>query len=158
MTATNTQNTTTYILDVPATPWADCTEAITAIQLGSEALCPQSLGDLSRTRNITEYSCISSNDSVKASGKMSYGDFNIELLFDADDAAGQKELFDAIEENTPIILALEASDMASGGTSGTIIWTEAIVSGDTIAFPVDGKLGYNVTISPYGGYSRCAKT
>ena len=160
MTTINVQGTKTYILDVPASPWADCPAAITAIQAGAEALCPQSLGDLARSRAVTEYSCLSSNDSSKATGRITYGDFTIELLFDPADAAGQKELFDAMEANTPIIIAMESpnADVSVGPTdaSGDIVWTEALVSGDTMAFPVDGLVGYSVTLAPYGGFNRCA--
>ena len=159
MTTTDVQGTTTWILDVPGTAYASCAIATPAILLGAEALCPQSLGDLARTRAITEYSCISSNDSTKAAGKISYGDFAIELLYAPDDVAGQTELFDAMEANTPIIIAMEAdnADVSVGPTdaAGTMVWTEAYVSGDTIGYPVDGKMLYNVTLSPYGGYNRC---
>jgi len=153
MKTTDVQGTKTYILDVPATAWTDCSAAITAIQSGAEALCPQSLGDLTRSRNVTEYSCISSNDSRKSTGKITYGDFTIELLFDPADAAGQKALYDAMENNTPIILAMESP---STGANGDIVWTEALVSGDSISYPVDGLVGYSVTLAPYGGYTRCA--
>ena len=160
MTSVNVQGTKTFILDVPVTAFADCTEAITAIRLGDEALCPQSLGDLARSRAVTEYSCISSNDSTKATGKMTYGDFTIELLFDPLDAAGQLALFTAMEENNPIIIAMESdnADVSTGPTdaSGDIVWTEALVSGDTLAYPVDGLVGYSVTLAPYGGFNRCA--
>ena len=160
MTTINVQGTKTFILDVPAAAFADCTEAITAIQGGAEALCPQSLGDLARTRAVTEYSCISSNDSSKSTGKLSYGDFTIELLFDPADAAGQTALFDAMEANTPIIIGMESPNadvsVGSTGASGDIVWTEALVSGDTMAFPVDGLVGYSVTLAPYGGFNRCA--
>lgn len=156
MTAIDVQLTKTYILDVPTTPWADCAAAITAIQAGSEVLCPQALGELTRSRDITEVSCMSSNDSVKAAGKITYGDFTIEMLFDSEDAAGQKALLDAFDNNTPVIIAVESPD--SGGTSGTIIWTEAIVSGDAIAYPDGAKVGYTVTTSPYGGFNICAPT
>ncbi len=159
MNTIDVQGTKTYIVDVPATPWADCTEAVTGILAGAEALCPQTLGDLARTRAITEYSCISSNESVKAAGKISYGDYTIELLFDPSDTDGQKELFDAMENNDPIILAMESpnADTTLGDVdaSGDIVWTEGLVSGDTISYPVDGKVGYSVTVSPYGGYNRC---
>jgi len=158
MKSINVQGTKTYILPVPSTPWADCTAAITAIQAGAEALCPQSLGDLTRSRPVTEYSCISSNDSRKSTGKISYGDFSMELLFDPTDAAGQKALFDAMENNTPIILGLESPNKDAGFSDGNgdIIWTEALVSGDGISFPADGLVGYSITLAPYGGYNRCA--
>jgi len=160
MTSVNVQGTKTFILDVPAVAFADCTAAITAIRLGDEALCPQSLGDLARSRAVTEYSCISSNDSTKATGKMTYGDFAIELLFDPLDTAGQLALFTAMEANNPIIIAMESdnADISLGETdaSGDIVWTEALVSGDTMSYPVDGLVGYNVTLAPYGGFNRCA--
>lgn len=159
MKKVDVQGTITFILDVPSTPWADCTEAITAIQAGAEALCPQSLGELTRTREVTEYGCVSSNESLKSTGKMSYGDFSLELLFDDTDVAGQKDLYDAMEANTPIILAMESpnadTSLGDTGASGSIVWTEALVSGDGIAYPSNGLVGYNVTLSPYGGYNRC---
>lgn len=159
MKKTDVQGTRTFILDVPSTLWADCTEAIVAIQAGAEALCPQSLGELTRTREIQEYGCISSNESIKSAGKMSYGDFSMELLYDDEDMDGQQALFDALENNTPIILALESpnADTSAGetGASGSIVWTEALVSGDGIAYPENGLIGYSVTVSPYGGYNRC---
>ena len=159
MKTIDVQGTKTFILDVPATPFASCTAAVAAIIGGAEALCPQSLGDLARSRAVTEYSCISNNDSRKSTGKITYGDFSIELLFDPTDTVGQKKLFDAMENNKPVIIGMESpnADISGGttGASGDIVWTEALVSGDTISFPADGLVGYNVTLSPYAGYNRC---
>ena len=156
MKAIDVQLTKTYILDVPDPEWADCAAAITAIQAGDEVLCPQALGELTRSRDITEVSCMSSNDSVKAAGKITYGDFTVEMLFDSEDTKGQKKLLDAFDTNTPVVIAVESPD--SGGTSGTIIWTKAIIAGDAIAFPDGGKVGYTVTVSPYGGFNICSPT
>ena len=158
--AINVQGTKTWVADVPGTPWADCAAAIAGLQAGAEALCTQSLGDLTRTREITEYGCISSNSSFKSAGKMSYGDITIELLFDNDDTAGQAALLAAMENNTPVALGFEAddADVSAGptGASGTIVWTNALISGDTINYPTGGLIGYSVTLSAYGGYNRCA--
>lgn len=156
MTAIDVQLTKTYILDVPTTEWTDCATAITAIQAGDEVLCPQALGELTRSRDITEVSCMSSNDSVKAAGKMTYGDFTVEMLFDSQDAKGQKKLLDAFDNNTPVVVGVESPD--TGGKSGTIIWTKAIVSGDAIAYPDGSKVGYTVTLAPFGGFNVCAPT
>jgi len=52
MNSINVQGTKTYILDVPATDFADCTAAITAIHAGKEIACTQALGDLIRQRAI----------------------------------------------------------------------------------------------------------
>jgi hypothetical protein len=155
----NSQGTKVYV--IPSTAdMSTCPKVKTAIGAGKLIGCPQSLGDLARSRAVQEYACISSNDSMKSTGKITYGDFSIELLFDPTDTVGQKKLFDAMEANKPIILAMESpnADTSAGttGASGDIVWTEALVSGDTISFPVDGLVGYNVTMSPYGGYMRCS--
>ena len=155
----NVQGTKTFILDVPATDFADCTAAVTAILAGKEVGCTQALGDLVRTRAITEYSCINNNGSSKSAGKISYSDFDIEMLFDPDDTTGQKALLDAFESNTPIIFAYESPDIdTTAGTtkaSGTIVWTKAILAGDAISYPVDGLVGYKVTVSPFDGFNIC---
>ena len=152
------QGTKTWILaPVPAdSVMTPCGKAVTEIHKGKEALCPQTLGELTRTREVTERGCISSNDSVKAAGKMSYGDITLELLFDPKDAAGQKVLLDAFEANTPILIAFEAPNAPTPGSgNGTIVWTKAMVTGDGIAFPANDVIGYNVTMSPFGGFNRC---
>ena len=153
------QGTKTWIADVPSTEWACCTEAIAGLRGGKEALCPVGLGELTRSRIVIEKACISSDESFKAGGKMTYGDFTTEFLFDPDDVAGQKALTDALDDNTPIVLGMESPDVNTSivetDDSTTIIWTEALVSGDGIAYPENGFMGYSVTISPYGGYNRC---
>jgi len=158
MKKVDVQGTKTWIVSpLPAdSELADCTKAVAAIHGGKEALCPQTLGELTRSREVTERGCISSNDSVKAAGKMSYGDIAIELLFDPTDAAGQKALLDAFEANTPVLIAFEAPNKpATTGKNGTIVYTKAMITGDGIAFPANDVIGYNVTLSPYGGFNRC---
>jgi len=155
----NVQGSTVYIIDVPATDWADCTAATTAILAGKKATCIQGFGDLSRTREIVEYSCQDSNSSDKAAGKMSYGDLEVKLLLDSKDTAGQKALYDALENNTPVIYAIESPNkVATSGKSGDLIYTKCLVSGDKVGYPENGKITYDVTLSPYGGYLRCPAT
>ena len=156
MKKVDVQGTKTWLVAVPATPWADCAAAAAALKAGKEALCPQTLGELTRTREVTERGCISSNDSVKAAGKMSYGDISLELLFDPTDAAGQAALLAAFDANTPVIIGFEAPDAPTAGTgNGTVVYTKAMITGDGIAFPANDVIGYNVTLSPYGGFNRC---
>jgi hypothetical protein len=85
----NSQGTQIYVVS-PAATYADCTAAIAAIQGGKLIGCPQSLGELSETREVTEYKCLSSNESAKALGSISRGSFEIGLLLDPTDTAGQK--------------------------------------------------------------------
>ena len=145
---TNVQGTKVLIAAKPAQEWADCAAVKAGLHAGVEVLCPQSLGDLTRTRTMSENSCVSSNDSVKAAGKMSYADFQMELLFDMNDIDGQKKLLEAFESNKPVMVGLVA-------INGDIIFTEALISGDGMAYPTDGLIGYNVTISPYNGFHKC---
>ena len=146
--AVDVQGVQVYILDVPATPFTDCAAAITAIEGGAEATCPQSLGELTRSREVTEIGCMSSNETTVSAGKMTYGDFTIDLLFDMADASGQAALTTALEDNTPIILGIQA-------VNDDIVWTNATVTGDGIGFPDNSKISYSVTVKPYGGYNRC---
>jgi len=153
----NVQGTQTYITDVPTTPWADCDAAVTALLAGKKATCIQAYGDLERTRDITEYSCQDSNNSEKAAGKISYGDITISLLLDTADTEGQKLLFDAMENNTPVAVGFESPNKPTSGTSknGDIIWTNCVLAGDKIGYPDGGKITYELTLSPYGGFNRC---
>lgn len=144
----NVQGTKMYVTDVPATAWADCAAAKTALKAGKQVTCVQSYGELSRSRDIKEYSCQDSNESDAAGGKMKYGDFALDLLLDPDNKDGQKALFDAMESNTPIVAGFESP-------TGSIVWSKAIVSGDTIGLPDGGKYTYKINLFPYGGFNRC---
>ncbi len=148
MSLINVQGSKVLIADVPLVDWADCAEAITGLLAGVEALCPQSLGELVRTRETTELSCVSNNSSVKATGKVSYGDFAIDLLFDETDILGQDKLYTAMNDNTPVMLGIQSID-------GDVVFTEALIMGDAISYPDGSKVGYNVILSPYGGFYRC---
>ena len=150
MAKMNVQNTQLYVVDVPATAWADCTAAVTAIKAGKKAECIQAFGELSRTRDVKEYSCQDSNGSDKAAGKIAYGDITIGLLLDPENKTGQEALFNAMENNTAVVVGFESPE-------GSIIWTEALVTGDKIGMPDGGRYLYDVTISPYGGFNRCPK-
>ena len=150
--STDVQGTKTYIVDVPATKWADCAAAVTALEAGAEALCTQSIGNLTRSRDITEYGCMSSDESTKSAGSIKYGDTTIELLFDNDDATGQAALLKAFDDNESVIIGFKHSD------GKTIVWSEGVLAGDEIAYPADGKVGYSVTVSWYGGFNRCTTT
>ena len=147
------QGTQAYILDVPATDWADCTAAVTAIKGGKKATCVQAYGSIERNRQVTSYTCQDSNDSEKAAGKMEYGDYTVSLLFKPDETEGQKSMRDALDNNTPIIFALEAPN--TGGKNGTVLWTKALVIGEKIDMPDSGKYLVDYTLSLFGGITTC---
>ena len=153
----NAQGTTVYVADVPTTPWADCTEAVTAIQAGKIVGCPQSLGDLSETRTVTEYKCLSNNESAKALGSISRGSLEIGLLLDPDDTAGQEALKSAFKSNTNVIIGIELPDKPDAGTNGTLYWFEAGVSAVSTGIAMDEAITYTVTVEISSDITECPK-
>ena len=106
----NSQGTKVYVADVPAAAWADCPAAIADIQAGKMVGCPQSIGELSEERAVTEYKCLSSNESAKALGSISRGSLELGLLLDPSDAEGQGALRTAFADNTNVIIGIELPD------------------------------------------------
>jgi hypothetical protein len=157
ITVLNSQGTKVYVLDVPATAWTDCTAAATAILAGKLVGCPQSLGDLSETRSVTEYKCLSSNESAKALGGISRGSLEIGLLLDPTDAAGQKALKDAFASNKTIVVGIELPNKPTTGTpkNGTIFWFEASVSGVSTGIAMDAAISYTVTLEISSAITEC---
>jgi len=156
----NSQGTILYVLPKPTTPWADCTEAVTAIKTtGKQVMCPQDLGEIQRTREMKEYSCLSSNETYKATGSMTLGEVTVGMLFDPTDAAGQDFLYTSFEDNTDFIFAFELpdADTSAGETdaSGTMFWYEGVLVGDAISVPIDEAILYSVTISLAGEQTKC---
>lgn len=150
----NSQGTVVYVADVPAVAWADCTEAIAGIKAGTIVGCPQTIGELAETREVTEYKCLSNNDSAKALGSISRGSLDIGLLLDPTDVAGQDALRQAFTDNTPVIIGLELPDMLT--TSGTIYWFEAGVSGVSTGIEQDAAISYTVTVEISSAVTECA--
>ena len=114
----NSQGTKVYVVDMPAAAWTDCPSAIADIQAGKMVGCPQSIGELSEERAVTEYKCLSSNESAKALGSISRGSLELGLLLDPSDAEGQGALRTAFANNTNIIIAIELPDVdVTAGTN-----------------------------------------
>jgi len=95
----------------------------TTISIGGQYIgCIQSIGTITESRNITEYTCIDSNDNTKAMGAISRGNLSIQVLFDPGDTEGQQALRDAFYNNVSFETIIEFSDMPASGTNGTK-WT-----------------------------------
>ncbi len=155
----NSQGTQVYILDLPGTAWADCSEAVTAIKAGDLVGCPQSLGEITETREMTEYKCLSSDESAKSLGAISRGSMDIGLLFDPDDIAGQEALKTAFLSNTPVIIGIELPDQITPTTgNGTLFWFEALVSSTSIVIAQDEAVLYNVTVEIASSVTECSAT
>jgi len=103
----NSQGTKIFLVAPPATPWATCGDAISALKAGKVITCPQSLGEITETRQVTEYKCLSSNETAKALGAVSRSSFEIAVLLDVEDRAGQMLLRSNFRDNIPLIMGIE---------------------------------------------------
>ena len=117
---------------------------VALIQAGDLVGCPQSIGSIEQTRTVTEYKCLSSNDSVKSLGSIGRGNLEIGLLFDPDDTAGQDALKTAFASNAEVTIGIELSD--NGGTNGTIFAFNAYVSSVSVGIEQDSAVTYTVTV------------
>lgn len=117
---------------------------VALIQAGDLVGCPQSIGSIEQTRTVTEYKCLSSNDSVKSLGSIGRGNLEIGLLFDPDDTAGQDALKTAFASNAEVTIGIELSDNA--GVSGTIFAFNAYVSSVSVGIEQDAAVTYTVTV------------
>lgn len=155
----NSQGTQVWIADVPATAWADCDEAITGLQAGSLVGCPQSLGDIGGTRSVTEYKCLSSDESAKSLGSISRGNIEIGLLLDPADVEGQAALNAAWESNTNVMVGIELSDadvtLGETGASGTIFYFEGGVSSVMVGITMDEAVTYTVVVEISSEITEC---
>lgn len=156
----NSQGTVVYIADIPAVDWVDCTEAIAGVKAGDIVGCPQTIGALEETRTVTEYKCMSSNDTAKALGSITRGNIEIGLLFDPEDTAGQAALKAAWAANDQFIVGLELPDadvsVGPTGASGTIFWFAGGVSGVSTGIVQDEAVTYTVTIEISSDITECA--
>ncbi len=132
LNVTNTQGTKVYI--APAgTDVADATKIATAIASASQIGCIQSLGSIDTSREVQEFACMSSDEIAKSLGSIKAGNLDISLLFDATDAAGQKELRDMYTANERRVFIIELVD--AGTANPTYICFEGAVS--AMATPID---------------------
>lgn len=106
--------------------------------------CPQSVGTIEQTRTVTEYKCMSSNETVKSLGAIERGNIEVGLLFDPTDTAGQDALKSAFTANTEFLFGIELSDNA--GTNGTTFAFIGSVSAVSVGLAQDEAVTYTVTI------------
>ena len=159
MADVNTALTKIWVLAAPATDFADCAAAGTALLGGKEVQCTQSIADIVRTREVKESTCIN-KDLVKVSlGTMKYEPIEVGMFFDAADVEGQKLLKDAMVSGDKLSIGIELSDrdtsVGSTGVQGTLFWFNVYVSGDAVSFTKDELVGYTVTLNVDGSVNEC---
>ena len=168
ITVLNSQGTKVYIAPA-ATDISDCTKVKTALGTAKLVGCPQSLGEIAETRSVTEYKCLSSNESAKALGAISRGSLEIGLLLDIDDATntsagGQAALKDAFKNNKEVVVFIELPNGTPAGPSGTpagkhgtLYMFKAGVSGVGTTIEQDAAISYKVTLEISSDIKECPK-
>lgn len=148
----NSQGTILWVLDsatadtITGTPATD----VPIILGGDQVGCPQSIGTIEQTRTVTEYKCLSSNESAKALGAIERGNIEVGLLFDPTDTAGQDALKTAFNANEKVGFGIELSDedvsVGPTGASGTIFYFEGKISSTSIGIEQDAGVMYTVVV------------
>jgi len=121
-----------------------------AISGAKQVDCLQALGDISATRSTTDYFCMSSDEVAFSLGSVAYSDQTIEVLFDAQDVGGKKDLMDAFEnkERRQLIIELNDKPNDNTGSSPTYITYEVGISAQSITLEKDGAVKVTSTLKP----------
>ena len=122
----------------------------TALASAKQVNCLQTIGDVAATRTTTDYSCISSDNVVTSLGSITYADQQLDVLFDAEDITGKKDLIDAFEkkERRQIIIVLSDKPNENVGSSPTYITYEAAISAQSYTLAKDSAVMVTSTLKP----------
>ena len=146
MKITDSQGTKVYLVPTSAS-LTDAASVATAISTGKQIGCLQDLGEITSSRNVQEYSCLSSDEIQKSLGSISLPNLSISLLFDSTDTAGQKELRSMFKNNERRTMIVVLNDEVTPVTGNpTYIYFEAGLSSAGVAIQKDNAVMYNVTI------------
>jgi len=140
---TNSQDTLVYI--APAgTDLSDATKIAAAVALAKQIGCIQTLGSVDTSREVTEYSCLSSSEIAKSLGSVKAGSLDVSLLFDALDAEGQLELRTMYAANERREFIIQLTD--NGTVNPTYITFEGAVSALAMPIEKDAAVLQNFTV------------
>lgn len=110
--------------------------------------CIQDLGEITTSRSVQEYSCLSSDEVSKSLGSITLGNQTIGLLFDASDATGQADLVAAYNATTSAgkrrVAVIQLND--EGTTNPTYIVYDIAVSSLGVAVSKDNAVMRNFTV------------
>ena len=129
---------------VATTTKAECTTAIAA---GKRIGKLKSLGDIGGTRAITEHKYLSSDDSEKSIGSVSYGNISLEMPFKSDDTAGQAELRDMFANKT-------RKKMIIAETDGNFTVVPVLTSDSKKGYQIDDFVLYKSVLEQDGAESN----
>lgn len=149
MRITDVQGTKVYLAP-QGTDVTTIAKIETALGTAKQVNCLQTIGDVAATRTTTDYSCISSDNVVTALGGVTYADQQLDVLFDADDITGKKDLIDAFEnkERRQIIIVLSDKPNSNVGSSPTYITYEVAISAQSYTLAKDSAVMVTSTLKP----------
>ncbi len=143
---TDVQGTKLYLVDTSVAT-SDATEIKAAITGGKQIGCLQSIGDITMSRAVQEYTCIDSDNSTKSQGSVSLGQQEISTLFDTADTAGQQELKSMWATQGRRKLIVELNDEITPTTGNPTYYVyEVFISNVSIPLAKDSAVMYNVTL------------
>lgn len=121
---------------------------VTALGTAKEIGNINTIGDVTSSRNVTEYKVIDKDEVAKSLGSLSLGNLPIELMYDGEDSAGQKDLRDAYNTNTRRELIIKLNDTPLTGTvkNPTYITMQVGVSSDGVAIAIDQAVIYKTVL------------
>jgi len=140
---TEVQGTLVYIA-LAGTDVSDAAKIATAIAGAKQIGCLQSIGSVGTTREVKEYSCISSNDITKSLGSAKAGSIDISTLFNAEDAEGQLELRTMYADNSRREFIIQLAD--DGTANPSYITFEGAVSALDMPLEKDSAVLQNFTV------------
>ena len=151
MRITDVQNTKVFLAP-QGTDVTTIAKIVTALASAKQVNCLQTIGDIAATRTTTDYSCISSDEVVTALGSITYADQQLDVLFDADDITGKKDLIDAFEgkQRRQIIIVLSDKPNEKVGSSPTYITYEVAISAQSYTLAKDSAVMVTSTLKPSG--------
>ena len=151
MRITDVQGTKVYLAP-QGTDVTTIAKIATALASAKQVNCLQTIGDIAATRTTTDYSCISSDEVVTALGSITYADQQLDVLFDADDITGKKDLIDAFEgkQRRQIIIVLSDKPNEKVGSSPTYITYEVAISAQSYTLAKDSAVMVTSTLKPSG--------
>ena len=143
---TDVQGTKVY-LAAEGTSVVDAAAIATAISSAKQIGCLQSIGDVTMSRAVQEYTCISSDESTKSQGSVTLGNQEISTLFNAADTAGQQDLIAMWDGQERRVLIIELNDEITPTTGNpTYITYEVFVSSVSMPIAKDSAVMYNATL------------
>lgn len=121
---------------------------VTALATAKEIGDINTIGDVTSSRNVTEYKVIDKDEVAKSLGSLSLGNLPIELMYNGEDTSGQKDLRDAYNTNKRRELIIKLNDTPLTGTvkNPTYITMQVGVSSDGVAIAIDQAVIYKTTL------------